>query len=137
MFKLTQNDSHSVPFRQFTMPIDTRSIAGYAASTGQILNIKDAYRIRNLPFRLNRDFDQKFGYRTKSMLVLPMKNQKDEVIGVLQLINSKKHPGAKLTSPKIVGEEVGPVFAAEPGLGFFTGQPGGGGAGKQPALPRH
>ena len=108
VFKLTQNDSHSVPFRQFTMPIDTRSIAGYAAATGQILNIKDAYRIRNLPFRLNRDFDLKFGYRTKSMLVLPMKNQKDEVIGVLQLINSKKHAAVKLTSPKIVGEEVGP-----------------------------
>jgi HD-GYP domain-containing protein (c-di-GMP phosphodiesterase class II) len=108
VFKLTQNDSHSVPFRQFTMPIDTRSGAGYAAATGQILNIKDAYRIRNLPFRHNPDFDRKFGYRTKSMLVLPMKNQKDEVIGVLQLINSKKHPGVKLTSPKIVREEVGP-----------------------------
>ena len=108
VFKLTQNDSHSVPFRQFKMDIDTHSIAGYAAATGQILNIKDAYRIRNLPFRLNRDFDQKFGYRTKSMLVLPMKNQKDEVIGVLQLINSKKHPGVKLTSRKIVWEEVGP-----------------------------
>jgi HD-GYP domain-containing protein (c-di-GMP phosphodiesterase class II) len=107
VFKLTQNDSHSVPFRQFTMPIDTRSIAGYAAATGQILNIKDAYRIRNLPFRLNRDFDQKFGYRTKSMLVLPMKNQKDEVIGVLQLINSKKQPGVKLTTPKTLREEVG------------------------------
>jgi len=108
VFKLTQNDSHSVPFRQFTMPIDTRSIAGYAAATGQILNIKDAYRIRNLPFRLNRDFDQKFGYRTKSMLVLPMKNQRDEVIGVLQLINAKKHAGVKLATPKIVREEVCP-----------------------------
>jgi len=108
VFKLTQNDSHSVPFRQFTMPIDTHSIAGYAAATGQILNIKDAYRIRNLPFRFNRDFDQKFGYRTKSMLVLPMKNQKDEVIGVLQLINCKKHAGVKLTTSKIVGEEVCP-----------------------------
>ena len=137
VFKLTQNDSHSVPFRQFTMPIDTRSIAGYAAATGQILNIKDAYRIRNLPFRLNRDFDQKFGYRTKSMLVLPMKNQKDEVIGVLQLINSKKHPGVKLTTPKIVGGGSRPILAAEPGTGFFSGQPGGGGAGKQSALPRH
>jgi HD-GYP domain-containing protein (c-di-GMP phosphodiesterase class II) len=106
VFKLTQSDSHSVPFRQFTLPIDTRSIAGYAAATGQILNIKDAYRIRNLPFRLNRDFDQKFGYRTKSMLVLPMKNQKDEVIGVLQLINSKKHAAAKLVSRKMVEHEV-------------------------------
>jgi HD-GYP domain-containing protein (c-di-GMP phosphodiesterase class II) len=106
VFKLTQSDSHSVPFRQFTMPIDTCSIAGYAAATGRILDIKDAYRIRNLPFRLNRDFDEKFGYRTKSMLVLPMKNQKDEVIGVLQLINSKKHPDAKLTSRARVAKEV-------------------------------
>ena len=108
VFKLTQNDTHSVPFRQFTMPIDTSSIAGYAAATGQILNIKDAYRIRNLPFRLNRDFDRKFNYRTMSLLVLPMKNQKDEVIGVLQLINSKRHPEVKLTLPQTVREEVRP-----------------------------
>lgn len=108
VFKLTQSDSHSVPFRQFTLPIDTRSIAGYAAATGKILNIKDAYRIRNLPFRHNREWDQKFGYRTKSMLVVPMKNQKDEVIGVLQLINAKKKAAVKLVSPKIVHREVVP-----------------------------
>ena len=106
VFKLTQSDSHSVPFQQFTLPIDIASIAGYAAATGEILNIRDAYRIRNLPFRLNRDFDEKFGYRTKSMLVLPMKNQKNEVIGVLQLINAKKHPHLKLTSRAAVQEEV-------------------------------
>jgi len=108
VFKLTQSDSHSVPFRQFTLPIDTRSIAGYAAATGNILNIKDAYRIRNLPFRLNRDFDQKFGYRTKSILVVPMKNQKDEVIGVLQLINAKRNPAVKLATRQIVHREVIP-----------------------------
>jgi HD-GYP domain-containing protein (c-di-GMP phosphodiesterase class II) len=108
VFRLTQSDSHQVPFRQFTLPIDTRSIAGYAASTGKILNIKDAYRIRALPFRLNRDFDEKFGYRTKSMLVVPMKNQKDEVIGVLQLINSKRNAGVKLVSRKVVQAEVVP-----------------------------
>jgi HD-GYP domain-containing protein (c-di-GMP phosphodiesterase class II) len=106
VFKLTQSDSHSVPFRQFTLPIDTHSVAGYAASTGKILNIKDAYRIRNLPFRLNRDFDEKFRYRTKSMLVVPMKNQKDEAIGVLQLINAKRNPAVKLVSRKIVHREV-------------------------------
>jgi HD-GYP domain-containing protein (c-di-GMP phosphodiesterase class II) len=108
LFRLTQSDSHQVPFRQFTLPIDTRSIAGYAAATGRILNIKDAYRIRGLPFRLNRDFDEKFGYRTKSMLVVPMKNQKDEVIGVLQLINAKRNAAVKLTSKKIVQAEVVP-----------------------------
>jgi HD-GYP domain-containing protein (c-di-GMP phosphodiesterase class II) len=111
IFKLTQSDSHSVPFRQFTLPIDRHSIAGYAAATGTILNIKDAYRIRRLPFRLNREFDQKFGYRTKSMLVLPMKNQKDECIGVLQLINAKRHKEAKLTSPQAVREEGMPFSA--------------------------
>jgi HD-GYP domain-containing protein (c-di-GMP phosphodiesterase class II) len=108
VFRLTQSDSHQVPFRQFTLPIDTRSAAGYAASTGQPLNITDVYRIRTLPFRHNRDFDEKFGYRTKSMMVVPMKNQKDEVIGVLQLINSKRNPGIRLTSKKIVAAEVIP-----------------------------
>jgi HD-GYP domain-containing protein (c-di-GMP phosphodiesterase class II) len=108
VFKLTQSDSHSVPFRQFTLPIDTRSIAGYAASTGKILNIKDAYRMRHMPFKLNRDFDLRFGYRTKSMLVVPMKTQKDEVIGVLQLINAKRNPSVKLLSRQIVHKEVVP-----------------------------
>jgi HD-GYP domain-containing protein (c-di-GMP phosphodiesterase class II) len=108
VFQLTQCDTQAVPFRQFTLPIDTRSIAGYAAATGEAVNIHDVYRIRKHPFRQNRDFDKKFGYRTKSMLVVPMKNQKDEVIGVLQLINSKKRAGAKLTSPQEVRDQVIP-----------------------------
>jgi HD-GYP domain-containing protein (c-di-GMP phosphodiesterase class II) len=108
VFKLSQSDSHSVPFRQLTLPIDAHSIAGYAAATGEVLNIKDAYRTRNLPFHLNRDFDRKYGYRTKSMLVVPMKNHKDEAIGVLQLINAKKHREEKLTSLQGVRREVIP-----------------------------
>ena len=96
------------PSASSVLPIDRHSIAGYAADTGEVLNIKDAYRIRNLPFQLNRDFDRKFGYRTKSMLVVPMKNHKDEVIGVLQLINAKQHREAKLTSLKVVQREVVP-----------------------------
>ena len=108
VFQLTQCDSQAVPFNKFTLPIDTRSIAGYTATTGEALNIRDTYQIRNQPFRQNRDFDKKFGYRTESMLVVPMKNQKDEVIGVLQLINAKKRADAKLTSPKEVAKQVIP-----------------------------
>ena len=117
VFKLTQSDSHPVPFRQFILPIDTRSVAGYAAATGQILNIKDAYRIRDVHFRHNRDFDLKYSYRTKSMLVVPMKNHKEEVIGVLQLINAKKHRDAKLTSPQVVQQEVIPFSKRSQDLG--------------------
>ena len=108
VFQLTQCDSQAVPFNKFTLPIDTHSIAGYTAATGEALNIRDTYKIRNQPFRQNRDFDKKFGYRTKSMLVVPMKNQKDEVIGVLQLINAKKRADAKLTSLQQVAKQVIP-----------------------------
>jgi HD-GYP domain-containing protein (c-di-GMP phosphodiesterase class II) len=108
VFKLAQSDSHQVPFRRLILPIDTRSVAGYAAVSGQILNIKDAYRMRNASFRHNRDFDRKYRYHTKSMLVVPMKDHKGEVIGVLQLINAKKHRAAKLTSLEVVQDEVIP-----------------------------
>jgi len=108
VFKLTQSDSHDVPFRESTLPIDHDSAAGYAAAHGEILNIQDAYRIHNEPFHLNRDFDRRFGYRTQSMLVVPMKNQKGEVIGVLQLINSKKDAQARLLSDSAVDEAVIP-----------------------------
>lgn len=108
VFKLTQSDSHAVPFHRFRLPIDKHSLAGCAAETGEVLNIKDAYCIRNLPFHFNRDFDRKYGYRTKSMLVVPMKNHKGEVIGVLQLINAKRRREAKLTSLRVVQREVVP-----------------------------
>lgn len=108
VFKLTQSDSHEVPFLEFTLPIDHDSAAGYAAAHGEILNIQDAYRIHNQPFRLNRDFDRRFGYLTRSMLVVPMKNQKGEIIGVLQLINSKKDARARLVSDAAVDEAVVP-----------------------------
>ncbi|HEV2494606.1 MAG TPA: HD domain-containing phosphohydrolase [Terriglobia bacterium] len=106
IFKLIQSDSHDVPFREFTLPIDHDSAAGYAAAHGEILNLPDAYRIRHQPFRHNRDFDRRFGYRTRSMLVVPMKNQKGEVIGVLQLINAKKDARARLVSEAAVDAEV-------------------------------
>ncbi len=78
----------------FTMPISHENIAGYVASTGKILNIEDVYNISpDEPYRFNKDFDRKTGYRTRSMLVVPMMDQEDSVVGVLQLINSKNHLG--------------------------------------------
>jgi HD-GYP domain-containing protein (c-di-GMP phosphodiesterase class II) len=108
VFKLTQNDSHAVSFCQYTLAINRNSIAGYVAESGQALNLEDAYRTGNLPFHIDRKFDRESGYRTKSMLVVPMTNHKDEAIGVLQLINAKKHREAKLTSLRAVQREVVP-----------------------------
>ena len=61
-------------------------MAGYVAKTGEILNIKDVSKDP----RYRSDFDKTSGYETKNALTFPIKNKKGEIIGVLQLLNSKK-----------------------------------------------
>ena len=60
-----------------------KGIAGYVAATGDTLNIEDAY----LDHRFNPEVDGKTGYRTKSILCMPMKNKEQKIIGVFQLLN--------------------------------------------------
>jgi HD-GYP domain-containing protein (c-di-GMP phosphodiesterase class II) len=108
-FLWAQNDSVSVPFEQTTVEISNASIAGHIALTGESVQLEDAYDAPpGLPYTINHDFDAKLGYRTKSILAVPMCNEKDEVVGVLQLINSKRNPGAKLTSSSAVAAQVVP-----------------------------
>jgi HD-GYP domain-containing protein (c-di-GMP phosphodiesterase class II) len=91
-WKLAQNDSIDVEsFEEKLLSITRKSLAGYVALTGETLVIDDAY---NLPsdaeYTINRSFDERNGYLTKSMLVFPMTNHVGELIGVLQLINRKR-----------------------------------------------
>lgn len=90
-FKLAQNHSRpDIPFVEFTIPINHASIAGYVASTSKPLVIDDAYFLPpDVEYTFNRSIDEKYGYRTKSMMTIPMVDHKDEIIGVLQLINRK------------------------------------------------
>ncbi|HEX2674601.1 MAG TPA: HD domain-containing phosphohydrolase [Polyangiaceae bacterium] len=98
-FKLSQNDSVSFDSREFAMPISARSMAGYVALEQKTLRIDDVYDMpAGSPFGFDRSFDQKVGYRTRSMLVTPLITSKGEVIGVLQLINKKREPKQKLLS---------------------------------------
>lgn len=108
-FKLAQNDSiQTEAFMEFTVPIDRKSLAGFVAKTGEVLNLVDAYQLpKGSEYSFNRNFDERFGYRTKSLLVLPMKNRFSEIIGVLQLINRKKSKPTKL-APDSVEENVVP-----------------------------
>ena len=111
-FTLTQNDSVDVPFEQFTIPINGESVAGYVALTGQVVNLADAYHPPlGSTFKVNRAFDTQIGYRTKSMLVVPMKTQKEEIIGVLQLINCKPDLQRRFASPAEIEREVEPFGA--------------------------
>ncbi|HVH10499.1 MAG TPA: HD domain-containing phosphohydrolase [Gemmatimonadales bacterium] len=97
------------PFVEFTIPVDRSSLAGYAAVTGEPLVIDDAYFLPpDVEYSINRSFDERYGYRTKSMLVIPMKDHKEDVIGVLQLINRKRSPEGVLDTPADVEAQVVP-----------------------------
>jgi HD-GYP domain-containing protein (c-di-GMP phosphodiesterase class II) len=108
-FKLAQNDTAAVPFREATMEINEHSIAGYVALTGEIVNIADAYHLPpQVPYSINRKFDEDSGYRTRSILAVPIRNQREQIIAVLQLINAKRDRLARLDSAEAVEDQVVP-----------------------------
>jgi len=109
-FRIAQTYSKpEAPFVEFTIPVDRSSLAGYTAVTGEPLVIDDAYFLPpDVEYSINRSFDERHGYRTKSMLVIPMKDHKEEVIAVLQLINRKRHSEAVLVTPADVEHQVVP-----------------------------
>jgi HD-GYP domain-containing protein (c-di-GMP phosphodiesterase class II) len=113
-FKLTQNDSVVLPFEESTMPLSEASISGYAALSGQIVNVADAYHLpAGSPFKVSRAFDEKSGYRTKSMLVVPMRDHQGTVIGVIQLINKKRDARVVLQPVSLVEETVIPFTSVD------------------------
>jgi len=76
-------------YTTFRTKINRSSISGYAALTGEIINIRDAYNLpADAPYRFDPTNDRKSGYRTKSMLTIPLKNNLNAVLGVMQIINS-------------------------------------------------
>jgi HD-GYP domain-containing protein (c-di-GMP phosphodiesterase class II) len=106
-FRLSQNDSVQFPYTEHTLPLTESSMAGYCALHGEVIELADAYRIpKSRPFHFNSSFDEQSGYRTRSLITLPMKNGKGEVLGVLQLINCKRHPQARLTDASAVHRHV-------------------------------
>jgi HD-GYP domain-containing protein (c-di-GMP phosphodiesterase class II) len=106
-FKLSQNDSVKFDSREFTIPISARSMAGAAALHNTPINIVDVYDMPpGSPYGFDRSFDEKVGYRTKSVLCMPLVSRSNEVIGVIQLINKKREPKKKLYTKEDVDEQV-------------------------------
>src|SRR5690606_21742729 len=70
--KMTQNQSRpTLAFDEFTLPLNSSSLAGHVASTGEALSIPDvAHLSPSLPYASNRTIDSLTGYQTRSMLVL-------------------------------------------------------------------
>lgn len=75
------DDKTGMPNRRF--------VATHVALTGLLVNVVDAYATDRFDFSGTKQIDALTGYRSKSFLTLPLKNKKQEVIGVLQLINAR------------------------------------------------
>jgi HD-GYP domain-containing protein (c-di-GMP phosphodiesterase class II) len=108
-FALAHNESVPITFRSVTLPLDGESVAGHVALTGEVVNLADAYTPPpGSPFHINRWFDEHAGYRTKSMLVVPMRTPQDEMLGALQLINCRPEFAGRLASAEDVERHVRP-----------------------------
>ncbi len=117
---VTERDSDGKPVRirfkkssltleenEFTLPINKNSIAGYVAYSGDLLVIDDVYSLTGAEgYRFNDEFDRKHGYYCRSMMVIPMKNHRGDVLGVIQLINRKSRPDQPLTLDGMKGSGV-------------------------------
>ncbi len=103
-FEILQNDSMNIRMGgtssfEITLPKvplyadngqpNHANVSSYTAITGNIVNIPDVYEAEGFDFTGPRKYDQSTGYRSKSMLVIPLRNHENDIIGVLQLLNAQ------------------------------------------------
>src|SRR5437762_923624 len=106
---LASSQNHSIDkstYSAFTVPVDERTVVGYTVSTGKSQIYEDAYNPPSGKPVGGKTFDAQFGYRTKSMLTVPMRDYNDNVVGAVQLINAKRRFESRLTLDNVDTEVV-------------------------------
>jgi HD-GYP domain-containing protein (c-di-GMP phosphodiesterase class II) len=82
-------------YKVFTVPISTQTVSGYAAHTGDPVNIPDVYTLPDsAPYGFDPSYDTISGYRSRSMLAIPLKSNTGETLGVIQMINKTRPDGS-------------------------------------------
>lgn len=121
-FSILQNDSMNVRMggtsgKEITLPpvplftsenkYNESHVSAYCALTGETVNIADVYKADGFDFTGPRKYDAATGYRSKSMLVMALKNHEKDIIGVLQLLNALDENGEVIEFSKDVVDVVG------------------------------
>lgn len=96
-------------------------IAAVSALDKKIININNVYENDDYDFSGTKNFDKNTGYKTKSVLVIPLTNHEDDVIGVLQLINKTKVSG-RVTPFNKADEEILKALAAQAAMALTNSQ---------------
>ena len=105
-FKIVQNDSLKIrmggkdgePIPFAPVELNQSNVSAYVALNGVPVNIPDVYNTDLFDFTGPKKFDQSTGYRSQSMLVVPMRDHYGDVIGVLQLLNATTFNTGKVTT---------------------------------------
>jgi len=133
-FKTIQNSSMNINTRENDktlkwndLPIylengetNNNMVAVVSALEKRVINIEDVYETSDYSFKGTKSFDHKTGYRSKSMLVIPLINYEDEVIGVLQLIN--KTESNKITKFNKTDEKILKSLASQAAMALTNTQ---------------
>jgi len=100
--KYSQNDTlqkelppgQKLLYSVFSLLVNDKTLSGYCALTKQLVNIEDAYNLPpGVPYSFGKSYDQITGYKTTSILSVPLKNADGRLLGVIQIINSKDRKG--------------------------------------------
>jgi HD-GYP domain-containing protein (c-di-GMP phosphodiesterase class II) len=93
-----KGETHKSVYANISLPISDESIAGYVALTGETLVIDDAYDLPgDRPFGFDSSYDERSGFRTRSVMSVPLKTQQGKLVGVMQIINPRDPEGAYVT----------------------------------------
>jgi sigma-B regulation protein RsbU (phosphoserine phosphatase) len=90
-----------------------RNVATVVALHGATVNIPDIYHAQGFDFSGARAADQRNNYRTTSCLAVPLKNNEDEVIGVLQLLNAQDPETGKVVPFNSYSQQVVESLASQ------------------------
>jgi HD-GYP domain-containing protein (c-di-GMP phosphodiesterase class II) len=117
-FTAAQNDSREIEAEGFTMPVSSSSIVGACVLAGEVINIPDLYNLdapgsgnNSWGFVHDKTFDERNDYQTRSVMTIPMISARNQVIGVIQLINCRKAGLSKLGAISTIEDSVIPFDA--------------------------
>ncbi|HEX4684387.1 MAG TPA: HD domain-containing phosphohydrolase [Gemmatimonadaceae bacterium] len=97
-----------------TIAVDGTSVIGHAAATRKPVVLADAQVLpANSTFALDPSFDERYRYHRRSMLIVPMTDRRDRLVGVLVLINRKSDASARITSKAVADRYVLPYTNRE------------------------
>jgi HD-GYP domain-containing protein (c-di-GMP phosphodiesterase class II) len=128
--KYAQNDTQQKTLPQgqkliysiFSVAIDNKSMSGYCALTQQSVNVPDVYHLPpNAPYFYNLSFDRISGYKTTSILTIPLKTTDGHLLGVIQMINALDYRGTIIPFSK-EDEQLVSYFAIHASLALQRAQ---------------